>query len=49
MLICYRERVVMKNIVIYSTKKSSEFAEIVASIEDADVRIEDAGKLTDYE
>ena len=39
----------MKNIVIYSTKKSSEFAEIVASIEDADVRIEDAGKLTDYE
>ncbi|MBR1618881.1 GGDEF domain-containing protein [bacterium] len=39
----------MKNIVIYSTKKSSEFAEIVASIEDADVRIEDAGKLADYE
>ena len=39
----------MKNIVIYSTKKSSEFAEIVAGIEDADVRIEDAGKLTDYE
>lgn len=39
----------MKNIVIYSTKKSSEFAEIVAGIEDADVRIEDAGKLADYE
>jgi diguanylate cyclase (GGDEF)-like protein len=39
----------MKNIVIYSTKKTSEFAEIVASIEDADVRIEDAGKLADYE
>lgn len=39
----------MKNIVIYSTKKSSEFADIVAGIEDADVRIEDAGKLTDYE
>ena len=39
----------MKNIVIYSTRKSSEFAEIVAGIEDADVRIEDAGKLSDYE
>ena len=39
----------MKNIVIYSTKKSSEFADIVAGIEDADVRIEDAGKLADYE
>jgi len=39
----------MKNIVIYSTKKSSEFAEIVAGIEDADVRIEDACNLKDYE
>ena len=32
---------VMRNIVIYSTKKTSEFAEIVAGIEDVDVRIED--------
>lgn len=39
----------MKNIVIYSTKKSSEFADIVAGIEDADVRIEDANNLKDYE
>ena len=39
----------MKNIVIYSTKKSSEFADIVAGIEDADVRIEDAKNLKDYE
>jgi len=39
----------MKNIVIYSTKKSSEFAEIVASIEEADVRIENAENLQDYE
>lgn len=39
----------MKNIVIYSTKKSSEFADIAAGIEDADVRIEDANNLKDYE
>ena len=39
----------MKNIIIYSTKKTSEFAEIVAGIEDADVRIEDAKALKDYE
>lgn len=39
----------MKNIVIYSTKKSSEYADIVAGIEDADVRIEDAKNLKDYE
>ncbi len=39
----------MKNIVIYSTKKSSDFADIVAGIEDADVRIEDAKNLKDYE
>ena len=39
----------MRNIVIYSTKKTSEFAEIVAGIEDVDVRIEDAKNLKDYE
>lgn len=39
----------MKNIVIYSTKKTSEFADIVAGIEEADVRIEDAKNLKDYE
>lgn len=39
----------MKNIVIYSTRKTSEYADIVAGIEDADVRIEDAKNLKDYE
>ena len=39
----------MKNVVIYSTKKSSEIADILASVEDVDVRIEDAKTLKDYE
>ena len=39
----------MKNVVIYTTKKSSEIADIVAGIEDADVRIEEASNLKDYE
>lgn len=49
MVICYWERVVMKNIIIYSTKKTSEFAEIVAGIEDVNIRIEQAANLKDYE
>lgn len=49
MVICYWERVVMKNIIIYSTKKTSEFAEIVAGIEDVNIRIEQAENLKDYE
>jgi len=39
----------MKNIVIYTDKKSSTLADIVSSIEDANVRLEDASKLKDYE
>lgn len=39
----------MKNIIIYSTKKTSEIAEIASSIEDADIRIEPAQNLKDYE
>ena len=39
----------MKNVVIYSTKKSSEIADILASVDDVDVRIEDAKTLKDYE
>ena len=39
----------MKNIVIYTSKKSSEIAEVLSSIEDANIRLEDAEKLKDYE
>ena len=39
----------MKNVIIYSTKKTSEIADIVSGIEDVNVRIEDAKNLKDYE
>ena len=39
----------MKNVIIYSTKKTSEIADIVSGIEDVNVRIEDARNLKDYE
>ena len=39
----------MKNIVIYSNKKSSDYAEVLSSIEDANVRVEDGNNLQDYE
>lgn len=40
----------MKNIVIYTDKKSSALAEVIeSSIEDSNVRLEDASKLRDYE
>ena len=39
----------MKNIVVYTTKKSSSLADILAGIDDANVRLEDASKLKDYE
>lgn len=39
----------MKNIVIYSTKKTSEIFETASAIEDANVRIESAENLKDYE
>lgn len=39
----------MKNIVIYTDKNSSNLAEIISNIEDANVRLEDAANLKDYE
>ena len=39
----------MKNIVIYSNKNSSEFSEVLSSIDEADVRIEHADNLKNYE
>ncbi len=39
----------MKNIIIYTTKKTSEVADIVSNIEDVNIRIEAAENLKDYE
>ena len=39
----------MKNIVIYTTKKTSDIGDTLASIEDSNIRIEDASKLGAYE
>lgn len=39
----------MKNIVVYTTKKSSALADVLAQIEDANVRLEDASQLKEYE
>ncbi len=39
----------MKNIVIYTDKNSSNLAEVISNIEDANVRLEDATNLKDYE
>lgn len=39
----------MKNIVIYTDKNSSNLAEVIPNIEDANVRLEDAANLKDYE
>ncbi|MCM1338107.1 MAG: GGDEF domain-containing protein [Muribaculaceae bacterium] len=39
----------MKNIVIYTNKKSSTIADVVSSIEDSNVRLEDASNIADYE
>ena len=39
----------MKNVIIYSTKKTSDIADIVSTIEELNVRIEDAKNLKDYE
>ncbi len=39
----------MKNIVVYTDKKVSDLADILASIDDVNVRIEDAANLRDYE
>lgn len=39
----------MKNIVIYTDKKSSAIADVVSDIEEVNVRLEDASNLKDYE
>ena len=39
----------MKNIVVYTTKNSSVLADVLAQIEDVNVRVENASKLRDYE
>lgn len=39
----------MKNIVIYTDKKSSAIADVVSNIEDSNVRLEDAANIKDYE
>lgn len=39
----------MKNIVIYTDKNSSNLAEVISNIEDANIRLEDAANLKDYE
>lgn len=39
----------MKNIVIYTDKNSSNLAEVISNIEDANVRLEDVANLKDYE
>ena len=39
----------MKNIIIYTDKKSSAIADTLANIEDVNIRLEDAANLKDYE
>lgn len=39
----------MRNIIVYTSKKSSSLADVLAGIDDVNVRIEDAEKLRDYE
>ena len=39
----------MKNVIIYTTKKNSEIADMISGIEDVNIRIEPAESLKDYE
>lgn len=39
----------MKNIIVYTSKKESNLADVLSTIDDSNVRIEDAEKLKDYE
>ena len=39
----------MKNIIVYTSKKESSLADVLAGIDESNVRIEDAEKLKDYE
>jgi diguanylate cyclase (GGDEF)-like protein len=50
MLICNREGIIfMKNIIIYTDKKSSTIADVISAIEDVNIRLESAENLKDYE
>lgn len=44
-----KKETVMKNIIVYTCKKVSELADVLAGIDDSNVRIEDAAKLKEYE
>ena len=49
-MLTYRVKgLVMKNIIIYTDKKSSEIADTLSSIEDINIRLENASNLKDYE
>lgn len=39
----------MKNIIVYTSKKVSNLADVLAQIDDVNIRIEDADKLKEYE
>ena len=39
----------MKNVIIYTDKNSSSIADVLSSIEDVNIRLENADKLKDYE
>ena len=39
----------MRNIIVYTTQKNSTLADVLADIEDVNVRIEDAANIKDYE
>lgn len=44
-----KKETVMKNIIVYTCKKVSELADVLAGIDDSNVRIENAAKLKEYE
>ena len=39
----------MKNIVIYTDKNSSAIADVLSSLEDVNIRLENSANLKDYE
>lgn len=44
-----KEALIMKNIIVYTNKKESALADVLAGIDETNVRIEDAEKLKEYE
>lgn len=44
-----KEALIMKNIIVYTSKKESALADVLAGIDETNVRIEDAEKLKEYE